>query len=151
MKYKDTVWPSGSSIAGEGLSANGEYLGEQVGTPMQGKDETAANTDPFFAAHNTMRQGTMTQDAGDTNFPDLVYLVSYDLNGAIGTTPAATYQADEGAEITVSAAPTVTAYPEGKTAFDKWNTKADGTGTAYAVSAKFTPTADTVLYATYKA
>lgn len=151
MKYKDTVWPSGSPIAGKQLAANGEYLGEQVGTPTQGSGETEANTDPFFTAHNTIRQGTMTQDAGDTNFPDLVYLVSYDLNGAIGTTPAATYQADEGAEITVSAAPTVTAYPEGKTAFDKWNTKADGTGTAYAVSAKFTPTADTVLYATYKA
>ena len=151
MKYKDTVWPSGSSIAGKNLSANGEYLGEQVGTPMQGKDETEANADPFFAAHGTIRQGTLTQDTADTNFPDLLYQVSYDLNGAVGTVPPAVYQASEGAEVTISAAPTVTTYPSGKTAFDKWNTKSDGTGTAYAASAKLAPTADTVLYAIYKA
>ena len=68
-KYKDTVWPEGTPIAGNPLAANGEYLGEQLGAPLQATEETEANADPFFTAHNTVRQGTLTPDAQDTNFP----------------------------------------------------------------------------------
>lgn len=68
-KYTDQKWPVGGPCAGQSLSANGEYVGEQVGTPMQGANETAANADPFFAAHSTVRQGTLMPDAADKNFP----------------------------------------------------------------------------------
>ncbi len=41
--------------------------------------------------------------------------------------------------------------PTGTTTFDKWNTKADGSGTDIAAGGTFTITADTVLYAQFKA
>lgn len=41
--------------------------------------------------------------------------------------------------------------PTGTTTFDGWNTKADGTGTAYAASDTFTIEDDVVLYAQFKA
>lgn len=77
--------------------------------------------------------------------------LTYDLNGATGTavtdsSSPYTYNST----VTVKTAPTVTEYPNGTTAFDKWNTKADGTGTSYAASATFSILEDTVLYAIYK-
>lgn len=78
--------------------------------------------------------------------------LTYDLNGATGT--AVTDSSSPytyGAEVTVKAAPTITDYPSGMTAFKEWNTSADGTGTAYAASAKFNIKASTKLYAIYKA
>lgn len=41
--------------------------------------------------------------------------------------------------------------PTGTTTFDKWNTKADGSGTAYSAAATFTITGDVTLYAQFKA
>lgn len=41
--------------------------------------------------------------------------------------------------------------PAGTTTFDKWNTKSDGSGTDIAAGGTFTITADTVLYAQFKA
>lgn len=41
--------------------------------------------------------------------------------------------------------------PTGTTTFDKWNTKADGSGTDISAGGTFTITADTVLYAQFKA
>lgn len=78
--------------------------------------------------------------------------IEYDLNGATGT--AVTDSSSPyyyGTEVTVKSAPTITTYPTGMTAFDKWNTKADGTGTDYAASAKLTIKANVKLYAIYKA
>lgn len=77
--------------------------------------------------------------------------LTYDLNGATGTavtdgSSPYTY----GAQVTVKAAPTITTYPTGTTAFDSWNTKADGTGIKYAASATFNIKATTKLYAIYK-
>lgn len=69
MKYQDTMRAAGTPQAGRPLAANGEYVGEQIGTPMQGKGETAANADPFSVAHATAWQGTLLQDAADANFP----------------------------------------------------------------------------------
>ena len=80
------------------------------------------------------------------------YAVTYDLNGATGT--AVTDSSSPytfGTTVTVKAAPTVTTYPTGTTQFDKWNTKADGTGTSYAASSTFVIAEATTLYAIYKA
>lgn len=80
------------------------------------------------------------------------YAVTYDLNGATGT--AVTDSSSPyafGSTVTVKTAPTVTTYPAGTTQFDKWNTKADGTGTSYAASSTFAITEATTLYAIYKA
>ena len=41
--------------------------------------------------------------------------------------------------------------PAGTTTFDKWNTKADGSGTAINAGGTFVITGDTVLYAQFKA
>lgn len=78
--------------------------------------------------------------------------VTYDLNGATGTAVTdSSSPYSYGSTVTVKAAPTVTDYPSGTTKFDKWNTKADGTGTSYAASATFTIYEPVTLYAIYKA
>ena len=78
--------------------------------------------------------------------------LTYDLNGATGT--AVTDSSSPytyGTEVTVKTAPTITSYPESTTKFKEWNTKADGTGTSYAASAKLTIKGNTKLYAIYEA
>jgi len=78
--------------------------------------------------------------------------LTYDLNKATGTAVTdSSSPYDYGAEVTVKNAPTITTYPSGTTEFKEWNTKADGTGTAYAAAAKFNIKASTTLYAIYKA
>ncbi len=151
MKYKDVKWTGvGASIDNQMLAANGIYTGHQVGTPAQGKNETEANKDPYYAEHNTFHMGAITQDAKDSNAPKPLYEVFYDLNGAVGTVPKSQVQADFGGAITLSAAPTVTTYPTGMKSFKAWNTANDGTGEEKAASSSFTPTKDTVLYAVYQ-
>lgn len=60
-KYTDQVWKA--PIAGETLSVNGYYVGEHLGKPMQATGETEANADAHYVEHNTVRFGTITQDA----------------------------------------------------------------------------------------
>lgn len=151
MAYKDVTWPSSTSLNGEMLAANGIYCGQQVGKPAQDAEDTAVSNDAYWVEHNTIHVGTITQDAKDTNFPDQVWTVTYDLNGAVGTVPTSQTQTEEGGNLTLSAAPTITTYPEGMDAFKEWNEKADGTGTTHAASSSFAPTKDTVLYAIYQA
>ena len=145
VKYQDQ-----SLSNGEKLSANGYYTGHHMGTPTQGDGETAANADAYYVQHNTVRLGTIMQDAEpNANLPTCCFVITYDLNGGAGTTPTTQQQGFSGGALTVAAAPTITTYPSGKTAFSKWNTKADGSGTAVTAGGSLTPTADTVLYAVY--
>ena len=69
IKYENQVW--GEPIAGERLSTNGYYTGEQKGTVMQ--DAKAGGA---VAAHvveeNTIRLGTMMQDAIEGSMPKVV-------------------------------------------------------------------------------
>lgn len=201
VKYKDQVFPEASPIAGEKLSANGVYTGQHKGTPMQGHGETAANADPYHVAHGIIRQGTIMQDAGDSNFPVRCFTITYDLNGGSGTVPDAQQQGFNGGALTLATFPATAVVPKyfekdtdgtpadtsllvvadtktpedgeirlsdvtpakstytpvvgdyvkqtAYSAFFKWNTKADGTGTAYAAEASLTPAADVKLFAIY--
>ena len=65
-----------------------------------------------------------------------------------GTAPTDSNSYTSGAQVTVLGN-TGSLVKTGYT-FDGWNTKADGTGTAYATGAQFTITADTNLYAKWK-
>ncbi len=68
VKYNDVNWPEGSDIAGERLATNGYYTGQHKGTPTQDALDGADN-DAYYAERVTVRQGTLTQDDADTNFP----------------------------------------------------------------------------------
>ena len=105
---------------------------------------------PSFSAINTLKS-LVFMDNNNKPQPQK-YAVTYDLNGATGTAVVDSKSPyTYGSTVTVANAPTVTQYPTGKNAFDKWNTKADGTGTSYAAAATFSITDNTKLYAVYKA
>ena len=71
------------------------------------------------------------------------YTVSYDANGGIGA--PADQTKTYGVNLTLSSTkPTRTGYT-----FSKWNTKADGTGTNYNSTAKYTSNANLTLYAVW--
>lgn len=75
-----------------------------------------------------------------------VYTVTFDINGetaATGAIASPIAQATPGAAITL---PAVGATVTGK-AFMEWNTKADGTGTAYDPTDSYTPATNETLYA----
>ena len=75
-----------------------------------------------------------------------VYTVTFDINGetaATGAIASPIAQATPGAAITL---PAVGAIVTGK-AFMEWNTKADGTGTAYDPTDSYTPATNETLYA----
>lgn len=71
--------------------------------------------------------------------------LTYDANGGTGEMKSTT--GDEGAEITL----TPNAFTKTGYTFTEWNTKADGSGDEYADKAKITLTANTTLYAQWKA
>lgn len=82
FKYGNMSWPSGSSVSGERLATAGEYTGQHKGAVMQ-DSLTDADNDAYLRARETTRYGTLTQDAGDTNFPDILIEVSYTATGAV--------------------------------------------------------------------
>lgn len=64
VKYQNQVW--GEPIAGERLSTNGHYTGEHLGVPMQDLAYAQENEEPIpphYVETNTIRYGTVTQDA----------------------------------------------------------------------------------------
>lgn len=149
MKYKDLTGTG--VIDGENVAANGIYVGQQIGKPMQDAKNTGANEDPYIVEHSTVHVGGITPDAQDSAFPDVIFEVFYDLNGAVGTLPASQVQESKGASITLSGAPSVTTYPAGTSSFKEWNTSPAGDGETQTASASFTPTQDTKFYAIYQA
>lgn len=69
IKYNDQKWGSGTACDGEQLTVNGTYTGQHLGTPTQDAkdaDPNKQNADPYWIEHNTIRYGTIMQDA-DTN------------------------------------------------------------------------------------
>ena len=68
IKYQNQVWAE--PIAGERLSTNGHYTGEQVGSPLQ--DAKDSVNDAYAVENNTIRYGHMTQDAVEGSTPKVV-------------------------------------------------------------------------------
>ena len=68
MKYGNVDWPSGSPVSGERLATAGEYTGKHKGTVMQDSLSDADNK-AYLRARETVRYGTLTPDAGDSNVP----------------------------------------------------------------------------------
>lgn len=71
VKYANVDWAEDTPIAGERLATNGHYTGEHKGTPMQDAKDSSANS-PHYVEGATVRYGTMTKDAMDTEFPSVV-------------------------------------------------------------------------------
>lgn len=82
MKYGNVTWPEGSPIAGERLVTAGEYTGQHKGKPMQDA-LSGADNDPYLRARETVRYGTLTPDAADENFPDILVSVPYTATGEV--------------------------------------------------------------------
>lgn len=80
------------------------------------------------------------------------YSVTYNKGAAAsGSAPTDANTYAYGATVTTKTNSGSLVGPTGTTTFDKWNTKADGTGTAIAAGGTFTITGNTTLYATFKA
>lgn len=80
------------------------------------------------------------------------YSVTYDKGAAAsGTVPTDSSTYEYGATVTAKTNSGSLVGPTGTTTFDKWNTKADGSGTDISAGGTFTITGDTVLYAQFKA
>ena len=77
-----------------------------------------------------------------------VYTLTYNSNGGSGTMTDANSPYVSGSAVTVL--PCAFTAPAGS-AFTGWNTKEDGSGTAYAPGATFVLAGDTILYARYSA
>lgn len=70
VKYVDQKWPAETPVEGEQLSVNGHYTGQHIGSTMQDAMHEDGNNDPYYVEHNTVRFGTITQDADDNaNMP----------------------------------------------------------------------------------
>lgn len=82
MRYANVNWPNDTEIAGERLATNGEYTGMHKGEPLADHIEGADNA-PYFRARETVRFGTITPDAGDKEFPDVLVMVAYTATGTI--------------------------------------------------------------------
>lgn len=100
---------------------------------------------PTTSAISALKQVTFIDKNGAIN---PTFTMTYDKNGGSGSLVDASSPYPFGATVTVKAVTGFTA-PDTKT-FDKWNTKADGTGKAYSPSDTFTITENTKLYAIWK-
>lgn len=82
-KYADQFWGEGTPIEGEQLSANGYYTGEHIGKPTQDAEHAGVSADPHYVEHNTVRYGTIMQDASESgaNMPDVGVVVTNILTG----------------------------------------------------------------------
>lgn len=122
-KYADQNWAVGTAVAGEKLSANGYYTGQHKGAPTQDALGGAANIDPYDVEHNTVRYGTITQDAAtDANMPTSgAVMVAFNLTnctasvapGGVATTSnfTTTFAADEGYELPAAITVTIGGNP----------------------------------------
>ena len=116
---------------------------------------------------NTADDGNQNETQPSVNTTE--YTVSFDLNFPEDTeeviycditenTTPSSMKANEGQNISLPACSTeMTRYPRNRYGedgvgyeFDKWNSSADGSGTAYAAGSSFRVTSTVTLYATYK-
>ena len=67
VKYQNQVW--GEPITGERMSTNGHYTGEQLGSVTQ---DAKVSMTAHMVEENTVRLGTITQDAIEGSTPEVV-------------------------------------------------------------------------------
>lgn len=104
VRYKDVLWADGTPVEDEMLAANGYYIGQQKGTPLQDEaDVVDANDDPYFSEHKTVRQGTALQDEEDDTLVRIAVLVQ-NLTKCTSDTEDETVEMDEDLTITYTAA-----------------------------------------------
>ena len=154
--YKLTYWANDGSQANQ---AGGEH---KAGASLTVAQNSFTRTGYEFVGWNTLADRTATgareylpasaltiANADVDLYAQWNPLLSYDLNGGQGTTPASAYH-QAGANVTVAAAGAdFTMTVNGRTyVFDTWSTTPSGTGTSYAPQSALTmPNAPTTLYA----
>ena len=121
-------------------------------TPPEGKKFKEWNTKPDGSGTAYAAEATVTMPADRlilyAIWEDAYYTVTYYPNGGTGSAPAESNKAKD-ATFTAAAANSFTP-PAGKK-FKEWNTKPDGSGTAYAAEATVTmPAGDLTLYAVWE-
>lgn len=126
MNYGNVNWPDSSPIAGERMATNGEYTGQHKGTLMQDA-LSGADNDPYLRARGTIYYGTITPDAGDSDFPDILVSVAYTAAGAVSdiSLPGVTYDTTGGGFLNVPCKTESFTFKDGGTA--KTATNSDGT------------------------
>ena len=141
--------------------ANGGTGAPSAQTKTYGTNLTLSSTKPTrtgytFNGWNTKADGSGTSYAAGASYTSNAaatlyaqwkintFTVSYNANGGTGAPSAQTKT--YGANLTLSSTkPTRTGYT-----FNGWNTKADGSGTSYAVGASYTSNAAVTLYAQWE-
>lgn len=135
---------SHSTNTGDGWSTNNQTkLYDVTKTYTRGTSDT---TYKVYAKYNGIDMLPSKTMYVDTSFkvPALAsYTVSYNANGATGTSPS-DQKKYYGKNITVSSPTKLT--KNGHT-FSKWNTKSDGSGTSYSAGATYSANAGATLYA----
>ena len=139
--YGATVTVSGNT---------GSLVGPEGSTVFYGWNTEADGSGTSYKASDTFKaedDTTLYAQFGEG------FTVTYNAGAAAsGTAPtdsSSPYAPD--ATVTVLGNTGTLVGPEGTTTFDGWNTKADGTGTAYAASDTFAIKGDVTLYAQFKA
>lgn len=136
----NSPYVSGSSVTvltGSALSRSG-YV-------FTGWNTAANNSGTGYAANSTLTLGADTILYAQWGTAP-TYTVTYDVNGATsGTAPTDPNAYNSGSNVTVRTADLLkTGY-----SFNGWNSAADGSGTAYAVSSTFSISGNTTLYAAW--
>lgn len=126
MNYGSVDWPEGSPIAGERMATNGKYTGEHKGTPMQDA-LSGADNEPYLRERGTIHYGTITPDAADSDFPDILVSVMYTATGTVSdiSLPDITYDTAVGCFLGVPSKASSFTFKDGNTA--KTATNSDGT------------------------
>lgn len=129
------------TLTKSGCTADGWYMTNASGTVYRQYFDTGDATE-FYAHWSCSSSGGET-GGGETPTPT-TYTVKYDANGGTGAPSNQTKK--QGESLTISTAkPTKTGYT-----FTSWNTKKDGTGSAYAAGGKYSSNANVILYAQYE-
>ena len=73
IRYQNQVFPEGHPIEGERMSTNGFYTGERKGMPTQdyADPEDGQNDNAYWVEDNTIRFGTIAQDATEGSMPEV--------------------------------------------------------------------------------
>ena len=151
--FTATVSSTGTNPSGGGSYAPGASVPINAGTPpvgMQFKEWTSSS--PVTFANKNSASTTFTMPASNVTltavFEELLYSVTYNLNGGSGIVPTESTKAS-GATFNAASASSLTA-PIGKQ-FKAWNTSANGTGVAYNAGAIVTMSSSNItLYAIWE-